>query len=500
MVKTIIILEVLLGLATLGTTTEDGTLTPGGNGSQLVESACDRIQASCIFDDDKLLLRRIAYVESLDGYDPDTYREGYHGGIWQVDQGFFDTTKSTSAEHELYPYIEEIHSKLSIDWQIVTWQDCRRPLVSALAARLYIQYTSRDNNNGIPRDISSQADFWKTYYRTSGSTQDYIDKCNALETGCENGHGADIVFVLDGSDNIGYTHFEEIKEFVKDVVGGWNIGSYQIGVIQYSDDVNTEFNLNDYSTRDQIINAVNNIQYQDGSQTNTYLALERLIDEAFLPINGGRSQGIPKVAIIVTADQSANPSLTISEAERAHRAGIIMLAVGIGSSIDQTELEAIASEPKCLHLFLLSDFNEIGDLKYAIEKRTCEVSGCDLPDGFGVTFVISDIPESGVKKVNAFLLGDGGDDDNDDYYNDEDDQITIAHTPSWSTTSTPTTGYDCDANNPCTPENVEQGNYYFPHRDPDKFVQCDAHGGCLVKHCDPGTVWDPDITACIRAP
>ena len=74
----------------------------------------------------------------------------------------------------------------------------------------------------------------------------------------------------------------------------------------------------------------------------------------------------------MTADQSANPSLTISEAERAHRAGIIMLAVGIGSSIDQTELEAIASEPKCLHLFLLSDFNEIGHLKYAIEKRTCE--------------------------------------------------------------------------------------------------------------------------------
>jgi len=79
-----IILFVLLGLVALGTTTEDGTLTPGGSGSQLVESSCDRIQASCIFDDDKLLLRRIAYVESQDGLSPDTYRDGYHGGIWQV--------------------------------------------------------------------------------------------------------------------------------------------------------------------------------------------------------------------------------------------------------------------------------------------------------------------------------------------------------------------------------------------------------------------------------
>ena len=29
-------------------------------------------------------MRRLAYVESRDGLDTDTYREDYHGGIWQV--------------------------------------------------------------------------------------------------------------------------------------------------------------------------------------------------------------------------------------------------------------------------------------------------------------------------------------------------------------------------------------------------------------------------------
>ena len=100
-----------------------------------------------------------------------------------MDQAFFDITKSTQAEYELYQYIQEIHITFGINWENVVWEDCRRPLVSALAARLYIQYTSRNNHNGIPRDIDSQADFWKTYYRTSGNTQDFIDKCNALETG-----------------------------------------------------------------------------------------------------------------------------------------------------------------------------------------------------------------------------------------------------------------------------------------------------------------------------
>ena len=36
------------------------------------------------FSEDKLFLRRLAYVESSDGSNPDTFRSGYHGGIWQV--------------------------------------------------------------------------------------------------------------------------------------------------------------------------------------------------------------------------------------------------------------------------------------------------------------------------------------------------------------------------------------------------------------------------------
>ena len=62
----------------------DETRTPGAVGSAIVESVVDQVQASCIFSDDKLFGRRLAYVESGDGKHPDTYRDGYHGGIWQV--------------------------------------------------------------------------------------------------------------------------------------------------------------------------------------------------------------------------------------------------------------------------------------------------------------------------------------------------------------------------------------------------------------------------------
>lgn len=88
------------------------------------------------------------------------------------------------------------------------------------------------------------------------------------------------------------------------------------------------------------------------------------------------------MAIVVTDGKSNNPSLTIASANVAHDHDITMIAVGIGASIDIRELEVIASEPECLHLFLLKDFTEVESLKYAIEKRTC--------DGWLANFIVSD--------------------------------------------------------------------------------------------------------------
>ena len=62
----------------------DGTVRPLARGASIVETVCSRIESSCIFPEDKLFLRRLAYVESSDGSNPDTFRSGYHGGIWQV--------------------------------------------------------------------------------------------------------------------------------------------------------------------------------------------------------------------------------------------------------------------------------------------------------------------------------------------------------------------------------------------------------------------------------
>ena len=75
---------VILGLATVGKIHCLDVTTPGGSGADVVEEVVDMIKASRIFPDDKKFLCRVAWVESKYGTDRNTYRKGYHGGIWQV--------------------------------------------------------------------------------------------------------------------------------------------------------------------------------------------------------------------------------------------------------------------------------------------------------------------------------------------------------------------------------------------------------------------------------
>ena len=51
---------------------------------QVVDATVSRIQQTCIFGDDKRFLRRLAYVETLDGTDTAAFNGGRNGGIWKI--------------------------------------------------------------------------------------------------------------------------------------------------------------------------------------------------------------------------------------------------------------------------------------------------------------------------------------------------------------------------------------------------------------------------------
>lgn len=82
----------------------DETLSSEAGGAAVVEMVCARLEASCIFPDDKLFLRRLAFVQSADGTSPDTYAKGYYGGIWKVTFSYLRTFCSIASYcvHKLF--------------------------------------------------------------------------------------------------------------------------------------------------------------------------------------------------------------------------------------------------------------------------------------------------------------------------------------------------------------------------------------------------------------
>ena len=80
------LMKVVFILVTFGLVAQgrDDTLVELASGTDVVEAVCTKLESSCIFQDDKELLRRIAYVETTDGHDNDTFTSVTHKGIWKV--------------------------------------------------------------------------------------------------------------------------------------------------------------------------------------------------------------------------------------------------------------------------------------------------------------------------------------------------------------------------------------------------------------------------------
>ena len=74
LLKTLIITQVLAFCACQSV---DLTIVPESSGTAVVFASVSRIQLANIFPDDNRLLRRVAYVETRDGVDSDTYRYIY---------------------------------------------------------------------------------------------------------------------------------------------------------------------------------------------------------------------------------------------------------------------------------------------------------------------------------------------------------------------------------------------------------------------------------------
>lgn len=173
--------------------------------------------------------------------------------------------------------------------------------------------------------------------------------------------------MIDSSSFIGYEHFRQELEFVKNNIRYYNINPQctQVSIVTYSTGVYNQFYLNGYNNQAALLSAIDNIKYQSGG-SNTGDVINYISGTSFTSAHGGRV-GVPRYGVLVTGSSSANPAYAVSAAKNATANGINLFTVGVGNGYSQTELKSIASGTK--NEFYSQNFNSLNTVAEPLATR-----------------------------------------------------------------------------------------------------------------------------------
>ncbi|CAC5383550.1 COL6A [Mytilus coruscus] len=230
----------------------------------------------------------------------------------------------------------------------------------------------------------------------------------------------DIVFVLDTSASIGQTNFAKQINFIHDIVNMLNIGpgtrQSRVATVSFSSNVVFEFGFTDDQNEVDVLNAVDKINYVSGSSTRTYLGLEYVHKTVFATGNGERP-GIANVVVVLT-DGNTNPGhapitslegkqLTQTEASHIKSLPAYVFAIGIGSGVDKTEINGMASKPSDTFSILVDSYDTLDTsvIKNTVLTRVCKAVPPPAPPA-PTTPPPRDDPACYKKKADVFFIVD----------------------------------------------------------------------------------------------
>lgn len=195
----------------------------------------------------------------------------------------------------------------------------------------------------------------------------------------------DLAFVIDSSRSISRSDFKKQMQFVNDIVDFLDVGSDEtrVAAVSFSNHLFPQFGFNDYTTKTDVLTAINGIKHSMGDATRTYLALEHTHQKLFAPGNGERPDVVD--VVVVLTDGATNPGSydrltgsqgkqqTQKEAALIKDRGAYIFAIGVGRGVDVKELNGISSDPDQRFTIQVSGFSELNsdEVKQMLLKRAC---------------------------------------------------------------------------------------------------------------------------------
>ncbi|KAK2854621.1 hypothetical protein Q7C36_006490 [Tachysurus vachellii] len=187
---------------------------------------------------------------------------------------------------------------------------------------------------------------------------------------CKSVPAADIVFIVDVSDNITLPNFRLVRNFLHRMINGLEIGSdsVRVGMVLYSDTPKAEFYLNTFENKEEILQYINLLQFR-GGQSITSKALKFAREKLFTKDTGSRrALGVQQIAVVITEGDLLD-NVTFQAFQLRH-SGVQVYALGVTK--DNVErLEEIASYPPDRFVFSVENFAKLNTMERILRKILC---------------------------------------------------------------------------------------------------------------------------------
>ena len=160
----------------------------------------------------------------------------------------------------------------------------------------------------------------------------------------------DLAFVVDSSGSISVENYEKEKNFIKTVAGAFGLApsGSRAGVVVYSAYAQTEITLDQFVDQPSFDQAVSNIPYR-GYTTRIDLGLQ----EASSTLLPHMRTNVPRLLVVIT-DGKQTRSVSHTPLKTAVRpfldGNVHSFAIGIGASVDSSELRQLVKSPKDVFL------------------------------------------------------------------------------------------------------------------------------------------------------
>ena len=232
-------------------------------------------------------------------------------------------------------------------------------------------HTCDDNADCVDTPDGYTCQCFNGYVDVSSSANLPPGRVCTVQTTCPK-QKTDLMFLIDGSGSIGsYVFKQEVLRFIREFVELFDIGldRTRVGLIQYSDQIRHEFDLNQYADKNSLIQAIDSTQYLTGL-TRTGAAIQHMVMEGFAERRGARpiSDDVSRVAIVITDGRSQD---NVTEpAKAARNLKINTFSIGVTDHVLASELETIAGSPH--RWFYVDRFKDLDmRLRSLIQKMAC---------------------------------------------------------------------------------------------------------------------------------